>query len=379
MIDALPAAIYTTDVEGRLTHFNPAAVDFSGRVPELGTDQWCVSWKLFRPEGTPLRHDECPMAVALKEGRIVDGAETIAERPDGNRIWFVPYPRLLRDAEGRTVGGINMLLDITNRKQAERATSLLAAIVDSSEDAIISKSLDGIITSWNEGAVRMFGYTAEEAVGQHITLIIPPHLREEEATILKRLRRGERIEHFETIRMRKNGTVFDISLTISPLKDASGRVVGASKVARDITDRKKSEDALRQSHANLEHMVEQRTSVLRALYSRLLLAQDDERRRVARELHDSVGQYLCNLKINLTRMNDSGQQSSSPQLLSECLMAVDECISETRTISHLLHPPLLDEAGLWSAARWYVDGFAERSGIQTELDFPPWHSCAICR
>jgi len=169
----------------------------------LGTDQWCVSWKLFRPEGTPLRHDECPMAVALKEGRIVDGAETIAERPDGNRIWFVPYPRLLRDAEGRTVGGINMLLDITNRKQAERATSLLAAIVDSSEDAIISKSLDGIITSWNEGAVRMFGYTAAEAVGQQIYLIIPPERHGEEGQILERLRRGERIEHFETVRLRK--------------------------------------------------------------------------------------------------------------------------------------------------------------------------------
>src|SRR5436190_22535047 len=98
MVDALPVAIYTTDAQGRLTHFNPAAVEFSGRTPELGSDHWCVSWKLFRPDGTPLPHDECPMAVTLKEGRIVRGVEAIAERPDGTRVWFTPYPTPLRDS-----------------------------------------------------------------------------------------------------------------------------------------------------------------------------------------------------------------------------------------------------------------------------------------
>jgi len=127
MIDALPAAIYTTDDQGRITHFNQAAVEFSGRVPELGTDQWCVSWKLYRPDGTPLPHDECPMAIALKEGRIVRGIEALAERPDGKRMWFTPYPTPLRDSEGRITGGINMLVDITERKQGERQLSQLNA------------------------------------------------------------------------------------------------------------------------------------------------------------------------------------------------------------------------------------------------------------
>ena len=256
MFDLLPVAIYTTDAEGRLTYFNPAAVQFSGRVPELGTDQWCVSWKLFHSDGTTMRHDECPMALAIKEGRIIDGIEAIAERPDGKRVWFTPYPRPLHDAEGRIVGGINMLLDITERKKAERATGLLAAIVGCSDDAIVSKSLDGVITSWNNGAERIFGYTAGEAIGQHITLIIPQDKRDEETGILERLRRGERIEHFETVRVRKDGTLLDISLTISPVRDAAGRIVGASKVARDVTKQKQVDRALRESEERFRAIVE---------------------------------------------------------------------------------------------------------------------------
>lgn len=127
MIDALPAAIYTTDVEGRITHFNPAAAELSGRTPALETDRWCVSRNLFRPDGTPVPQNEWPMAVALRENRIIRGEEMMAERPDGTRIWFMPYPTPLRDSGGRVVGGINMLVDITERKEAERQLHRLNA------------------------------------------------------------------------------------------------------------------------------------------------------------------------------------------------------------------------------------------------------------
>jgi PAS domain S-box-containing protein len=119
LLEALPAAIYTIDAEGRLTFYNRAAVDLAGREPELGVDQWCVSWRLRRADGTPLPHDECPMATALKEGRAVRGQEAIAERPDGSQVPFIPFPTPLRDEAGRVVGAINMLVDITSRKQAE--------------------------------------------------------------------------------------------------------------------------------------------------------------------------------------------------------------------------------------------------------------------
>ena len=121
MVDALPAAIYTTDAEGRLTHFNPAAVELAGRTPVLGTDEWCVSWKLYNVDGTPLPHAQSPMAITLKEDRPVRGVEAVLERPDGTRAWFRPYPTPVHDAQGRLVGGINMLLDITESHQADEA------------------------------------------------------------------------------------------------------------------------------------------------------------------------------------------------------------------------------------------------------------------
>lgn len=125
MLDALPVAIYTTDEHGRLLYFNPAAVDFSGRVPQLGNDQWCVTFKLYHADGTPMRHAECPMAVSLREGRPIRGLEAIAERPDGTRVWFMPYPTPLHDRDGMLIGGINMLVDITERKRAEEERAAL--------------------------------------------------------------------------------------------------------------------------------------------------------------------------------------------------------------------------------------------------------------
>lgn len=125
LLEALPAAVYTTDAAGRITYFNQASVDLAGRVPELGSDEWCVTWRLFYPDGRPMRHDQCPMAVALKENRPIRGAEALAERPDGTRVPFIPFPTPLRDASGVAVGAVNMLVDISERKRAEERQRLL--------------------------------------------------------------------------------------------------------------------------------------------------------------------------------------------------------------------------------------------------------------
>lgn len=141
--------------------------------------------------------------------------------------------------------------------------ALLSAIVDSSDDAIISKNLNGVITSWNKSAERLFGYKADEAVGKSVTMLIPTDRLDEEPKILEQLKRGERVDHFETIRMRKDGSLLNISLTISPVKDANGRIIGASKVARDITDQKRAREVLQNLNADLESRVAERTADLR--------------------------------------------------------------------------------------------------------------------
>lgn len=251
ILDVLPAAIYITDAAGRITYFNEAAAALWGRRPELGTSEWCGSWKLFWPDDRPMPHDQCPMAMALKESRAIRGREAVAERPDGTRVPFLPFPTPLHDASGTLVGAVNMLVDITERKRGEETAHRLAAIVANSDDAIASKDLNGILLSWNAAAERLFGYAAEEAIGKPVTILIPPDRFDEEEAILEQIRRGERIDHYETIRRRKDGSLVEISLTVSPIKNADGKVVGASKIARDITERKRAQE---QQHILLMEM-----------------------------------------------------------------------------------------------------------------------------
>jgi PAS domain S-box-containing protein len=245
LVLALPAAVYTTDREGRITLCNDQAAQLWGRRPEIGNDLWCGSWRIFRPDGTPLPHDQCPMAVALHEGRCFEGEQITVERPNGTRACVLAYPRPLRDGSGKIIGAVNMLLDITMRIEAEEARSRLAAIVESSEDAIIATSLDGIITSWNKRAERMFGYSAEEILGHPIMTLAVPDSSDDPLGILERIRQGKRIEHYETRRRTKDGRNIFVSLTVSPIRDAAGRIIGASKTARDITEQKRLEEELR--------------------------------------------------------------------------------------------------------------------------------------
>ena len=182
----------------------------------------------------------------LLAGEIIGDYPARLRCRDGS-IREVSISSSARWENGRFVHSRGVTRDLTSRRRAEEAQALLAAVVESSDDAIITKTLDGVITSWNLGAERLFGYAAAEAIGQPITLIIPPERQAEEPAIQKRLRAGERIDHFETVRASKDGRRLDISLTISPIRDPTGRIIGVSKVARDVTARKQAEEALRES------------------------------------------------------------------------------------------------------------------------------------
>jgi PAS domain S-box-containing protein len=270
ILESLAVAVYITDAEGRITFYNQAAADLWGHRPRLGTDSWCGSWRLYWPDGAPMAHHECPMAIAIKEGRPIRDVEAVLERPDGVRITFRPYPTPLKDEAGRVIGAINLLIDLTSMKQAEIESARLAAIVVSSDDAIVGKTLEGRVTSWNAGATRIFGYEAQEMIGQSITKIIPPELRQEEDVILAKLKRGEHIDHYETVRMAKDGRRLNISLSVSPVLDKTGRIIGASKIARDITERKRVEAIQRVLIEELNHRVKNTLAMTQAIASQSL-------------------------------------------------------------------------------------------------------------
>jgi PAS domain S-box-containing protein len=262
ILEALPIAVYTTDRTGTITYYNRAAVEFAGREPEIGKDEWCVTFRLFTPDGKELPHAECPMAIALNEKRPVRNVEALAQRPDGTLFPFLPFPTPLFDHNGDLTGAVNMLVDLTELKRAEEAGNHLAAIVESSFDAIVSKDVNGVIKSWNRGAERLFGYTADEIIGKPVTTLIPADHLDEEPQILARIRSGERVESFETIRQRKDGSLVPVSLTVSPVRDASGRIIGASKIARDISASKESEQRIHMLMREVNHRVKNQYSVI---------------------------------------------------------------------------------------------------------------------
>jgi two-component system, chemotaxis family, CheB/CheR fusion protein len=249
LLDKLPAAAYACDAEGLITHFNQRAADLWGREPKLNepSDRFCGSIRLFSPDGDPIEHNQCWMALAIKEDRAYDGFDIVIERPDASRVYGIAHAHPLHDESGILIGAVNVVVDVSDRKRGEEAQGRLIAIVESADDAIIGKDLNGVITDWNAGAEKLFGYSTAEAVGRPVSMLMPPDRKNEEPDILRRIRSGETISHYETIRRRKDGTLLNISLSVSPIHDAHGRIIGASKIARDIAVQKKMEAALREA------------------------------------------------------------------------------------------------------------------------------------
>ncbi|HYM08302.1 MAG TPA: PAS domain S-box protein [Terriglobales bacterium] len=243
---------------------------------------------------------------------------------------------------------------LEHRQRVAEDVLRLASIVESSGDAILSYTLDGAIASWNAGAEKLYGYTAEEIKGKPGSVLLPPGHEDEVRGILERAKREGGMNQYDTARLRKDGTQVAVSLTVSPIRDADGRTIGASTIARDITERRKTEKALRE------------------LSGRLLELQDKERARIARELHESTAQNLVALEITLSMVREAaaGLEPKALQALGNSIALVRECLQETRTLSCLLHPLLLDEMGLASALRAYADGYTRHTDVDVVLDIP---------
>ncbi|HEX8117639.1 MAG TPA: PAS domain S-box protein, partial [Pyrinomonadaceae bacterium] len=254
-------AVIATDGHGLVRFMNPVAERLTG-------------WTLADAEGRPLAEVfkivneetratvESPVEKVLREGQVVGLANhTVLLARDGTEVPIDDSGAPIRDERGRTSGVVLVFHDVTEQRKVERARAFQAAIVESSSEAVIGKTLEGVITSWNEAAERMYGYAAEEAVGRHISFIVPEELRGDLEDILARLGRGERVERAETLRVSKDGRRIDVSLIISPVRDSSGRLVGASTIARDITAQKRAAE----ERARLARLVEHERGRLKNL------------------------------------------------------------------------------------------------------------------
>lgn len=312
IVESFDVPIISKDISGTITSWNKAAV----RVFGYGADE-IVGQSVLRLIPPELHAEEELIMQKLRAGEQIDHHfETVRIKKSGEKFSVSELISPIIDEEGNVIGVSRITRDMSDLKQIDDSRFRLAAIVDSADDAIISKDLNGIVRTWNEGAHRMFGYTPEEMVGQSILKLIPPELQHEEDEILRKLRAGERVDHYETTRVKKNGQRFEVSVTISPIKDETGRVIGASKIARDISDRKRVERLLVQSEklaatgrmaAAIAHEINNPLeSLLNLIYlarqnidkagkaHRYLLTAEEELERVAHIARQTLGYYRDN-------------------------------------------------------------------------------------
>jgi len=250
LVTASHEFIGIADLNGNALFVNKAGRELVG-LRDLEAVRSTKIIDYFAPEDHPTIQEK--VLPAVRDIGFWEGELNFRNFETGRLIPVLYNIFPVRNSKGRLTAYGTVTRDLTAAKFAEKGLQSLASIVETSDDAIVSKDLDGIITSWNRGAERIFGYTAKEAVGQPITILIPVDRQSEEREILTRIRRGERIDHFETIRQRKNGNLITVSLTVSPVKGPSGKVTGASKIARDITEQKRSQELISTLAREAEH------------------------------------------------------------------------------------------------------------------------------
>ena len=351
IVESSDDAIISKNLDGIITSWNSGAQRIFGYTAEEAIG---MPVTMLMPDE---RKDEEPGILArIRKGERIDHYETVRQHKNGQRIHISLTVSPIRSEDGTVIGASKIARDITQRKTNQVEIEKLAAIVDSSSDAIITKDLNGYITSWNPGAEKVFGYTAEEAIGQHVTMLMPPDRVDEEPGILSRIRSGEAVSHYETIRKSKDGRLLDISLNVSPIYDEKGTVIGASKIARDITEHKRLVSAERE--AEMMH--------------RLVETQESERHRIARDLHDHIGQQMTGMRLKIERiatmLEDGHPALEEIGAVKELAAKMD---SDVGFLSWELRPTELDFLGLADALKSFTSEWSRQYGIHAEFHAVP--------
>jgi len=333
IVESSADAIVSKDLNGVITSWNQGAEALFGYTADEAIGQPVT---MLMP---PDRVDEEPGILArIRNGERIQSYETVRRRKDGTLIDISLTVSPVYNSEGKIVGASKIARDITHSKRTEAELTKLASIVETSNDPIISKDLNGIIRSWNKGAEMTFGYTADEAIGQPVTMLMPPDRVDEEPGILARIRRGEKIDHYETVRRHKDGHLLEISLNVSPVYDSHGVIVGASKIVRDITEHKRIDKAVRE----------------RETARAILDAQESERARIARDLHDHLGQQMTALRLRLETLLarcDDDRTRSEIEELRRAALKIDR---EIGFLAWEMRPTELDVLGLEGALMSFI-------------------------
>ena len=336
-----PIGIVIENLEGQPLFINPAFCTMLGFTEEELRNKHCVDF-------SPREDAEKDWALfqQLRAG-VIDHYQLEKRyfRRDGSLVWGSLSLSLLDACPSRLV--LAMVEDITEKKRAEEARFRHAAIVESSEDAIVSVTLDGLIVSWNAGARRMFGYDESEILGKSVDILVPSEHPDEESQIFEILKAGQRIDQVETIRATKSGGKIAVSLSISPIRNSNGQTVGYSGIARDITERKRAEEALS------------------GIARKLVEAQEQERARIGRELHDDINQRLAMLAVELEQLQDS--PSEVRNRVQELRKHVTEISNDVQALSHELHSSKLEYLGVVAGIKSWCNEFTERQNIEIEF------------
>jgi signal transduction histidine kinase len=372
ILEVMPIAAYVCDTSGMIQGYNNRAAELWGRNPKLGdpAQRYCGSLRLFSPDGELMPHEDSPMAAVLRNGIEARDLEVVIERPDGSFITTLVNVAPLSDDEGNLTGAMNCFQDITDRKRAEEALRqserLLRLVLDALPVGVALVDVSGDIVISNPASQRIWSGSilsgreryAQTKAWWHATgkRVAPGEWASVRAIVSGETSVNEvvDIEAFD-------GTRKVIQNSAVPIRDVDEHVTGAVVVNEDISARTTAERQLKGSYDQM-----------RALTGRLMRAQDDERRRIARMLHETTAQDLAALKMLLARVDRTADRLSDRErsALTESMSLAEQSMTAIRTLSYLLHPPFLDETGLLSALRWYAAGFAERSGIRLELDLP---------